>query len=243
MVLTPLASRHSIETPLTYPPVVTVADWWDPDCEELSIVAAYRAINSAGTPWPGGPTNYAESLVNQANPGTFDLTEGNGAVPWAAATGWSFTKGNAQYFDTGIVPVLVPTPTWTALIRFSNLMLTFTSAIFGVYESGATRTLLLQHLIDTGMQSWHGAVIVNAPLMATGNYGIAAKQPYRNGLPEPNTIPAGGAALTLSIFIGAANINGAASSFITGSIQAWAIYDVTLIDSQVLAVATAMGQL
>ena len=83
----------------------TTPDWWDPNSEGLTPVGAYRFRTSVGTPWSGGPASYAESLINQVTPGVNDLTEGNGPVAWTAAGGVQFVQANAQWLDTGILPV------------------------------------------------------------------------------------------------------------------------------------------
>jgi len=65
------------------------ADWWDPNTEGLCVVAAYRAINTPGNTWTNDrPNVYADTLVNNANPGTFDLVEvPPGPIPWTINIG------------------------------------------------------------------------------------------------------------------------------------------------------------
>ena len=225
-------------------PAAVAADWWDPNDEGLSVVAAYRAINSVGTPWPGGPTVYAESLVNQANPGVNDLIEGNKAVPWAAATGWGFVAEALQYFDTGVVSI--PDGTWTAFIQYTDHVMAAVAYLFGAQSNALLAGFSLRTVLPDRMFCYNGDLSAssNIPEMTDGNYGFSGKQPYRDGNPEPNLIPAGvGGAMALSVYIGAVNLNGAAANYVTMNARAFVIYDGILTDPQALSIATAMGQL
>ena len=228
-----------------FKPSAGAALWWDPNNEGLPVVGAYRASAIVGSPWPLAPANYADTLQDWSGTSP-NLVEGNGAVPWAAATGWGFVAAAKQYFDTGIIPVLNPV-TWSVLIQYSN-MVAGTFSPFGLIDTiGHDGGFWCQHWTGGGvMRTRHGTsalLIAHAPVFATGNYGFAAKQPYRDGIAEANVIPAGVGNTDLSIFLGAFNANGVPSQCPTFNCRAFAVYSGTLTAPQVLAVATAMAAL
>jgi len=210
--------------------------WWDPNNEGLAVIGAYRAINSVGTPWASGPADYASSKINQANPGTYDLVEGNGALPWAAATGWTFVAAAAQYFNTGYTPAA-----WTDsfLSQFSNvtndvLIWGFTDGA-GFYWGCAPRTF-------HSVRYYHGGPLIIAPWAATTNLGVSDRTAYRSGVAEIGVI--GGGGNRFQVYIGGTNnqnlamINPAAFRG-----HAFVMYSTALTAPQMLAVATAMAQL
>ena len=218
--------------------------WWDPNNEGLPVVGAYRAIATVGSPWPLAPANYAESLQNWANPGTYDPAEiGGGPVNWAANVGWSGFNALARCLNTGIVPTL--DQTWTVLIEYAapgNNNLNMCGLFDSVVENGG---LIIR---DRGpaLLTAHGsiaAIINNAPPLVGGNCGFAGLQPYRDSVPEAALIPAGGGTTDLTIYIGSFNANGIQANNYDGSIAALVIYSGTLTGVQFAAVDVAMGQL
>jgi hypothetical protein len=218
-----------------------VLPWWNPDGATPggvggSTVGAYQAKSAA---------SYPASLINLANPSTNDLVEGNGAVPWAAGTGWGLVNAAQQYFDTGIVPILNPV-TWSVLIQYSN-MAAGTFSPFGLLDTiPVNGGFWCQHWTAGGaMRCRHGNFNIssNAPTLTSGNYGFAAKQPYRNGVAEGVAMAAGVGLTDLSIFLGAFSSNGVSSQWPTFDCEAFVVYNVTLTAPQVLARATAMAAL
>jgi hypothetical protein len=226
-----------------FKPSAAVANWWDPNNEGFSAAGAYRAKNSIGTVWGGGPTTYAASRVNQANPGMNDLIEGNGAVPWAQATGWGFAVAAAQWFDTGLIPAADQSS--TVLCQFSNVVAGF--FLFGMYQTNAlTERFLIEPSQGPGLRVryWNGGTVVVAPSLLTGNLGFADGQGYRNGVTDGAPMAAWTAVPTFSIYIGGVNRFGAFFAPITADIEAIAIYSApALTGPQMLAVATAMAAL
>jgi len=165
-------------------------DWWDPAGEGLCVVAAYRAINTPGNPWPNDqPTAYLDTLVNNANPGTYDLTEGNGGLPWNVLFGWqALGPIAAQYFLTGIVPA----QNWSLLCQFSGVPFTGASqCAVGEITNGAALALFPRTLIGGAGQHryYDGASIDVAPGQTTANMGVAANQGYLDGVPDGGPIP------------------------------------------------------
>lgn len=215
-------------------------DWWDPTGAGLCVVAAYRAINTPGNPWPNDPpANYLATLVNNANPGVFNLVEGNGAVPWAAATGWTFLgAGAAQWLDTGVVP---GTTGWSMLVQYANA-LGANAVIAGQYNGIAGTQFELWPWNFPGRIQYANGFSSNVPPgLLTGNIGVGGFQGYRNGIVDGGPIPGWSGPTPRSVYIGARN--GAAPWWFTGDIESLAIYNCTLTGPQMLVVATAMSQL
>ena len=235
MVLTPLASRHSIKAPLTYPPAAAVANWWDPNDEGLSVAAAYRAINSAGTPWPGGPTNYAATLVNLPFPGMNDLTAVTNDPGWTEATGWQHTITPITLLDTGIIP----TNTYSIFIQFSNLVGVNTDIVGQMSPAAGDDFRIRGNWLAQVYYESGGAIFV-APFLLAGNLGMANQNAFRNGVAE-GIIPAWAAAATNTIYVGGANGGNRSDIYI----QAVAIYDANpaAVQGQALSIATAMAAL
>lgn len=188
---------------------------------------AWRAQANDNVTWGPGPANYAASLVDLAQGQV--LVEGNGPVPWLAATGWDFVAAAVQYFDTGVAPDCSASA-FTALIQYTNYTVATTS-FYGVqdtivplrgasYINGtAPNTMVCRNGITTALSA-------NLPWLANGNYGFAGKQPYRNGVAEANPIgPGNQDALTRTAYIGALNSNGAPIWHPTVEIQAVLLCD------------------
>lgn len=199
--------------------------WWDNNGAISGCVAAYAAKGAA---------DLAASYINLANPGTYN------AVPivaptWNATDGWIF-NGSTQYLSTQITS---PGITWSVLIRFSNFTHTTNKVFFGTY-TGPTVNFLLQTGVN-GFASYNGGVSAsNTPAISSGVLGFAGKQPYRNGVAEASTIPAGGTAPAGIVYINGFN---AGSQLMAAYFQAFAIYNVTLTSGQVATITTAMQAL
>jgi len=228
-------------------PAAMAADWWDPDgsieADNPGIqMWPLRAINSVGTPWGGGPTNYLETRSSQytplPTPGGL-LIEGNGAVPWAAATGWGFVAAAAQYFLTGLIPA--NDQSWSVLVQFDNLVGIW-GVLLGCFNAAWTY-FVIQPMSPASVIYGNGNVSVVAPGHITGNLGIAGNQGYRDGIADGGPIGLWNAPSVLDIYIGCRNNAGVAWGFSTADIGAMAIYNATLTAPQMLAVATAMAAL
>jgi len=215
-----------------------VALWWDPLGEGLPVVGAYRAIASVGSPWPLAPAVYADTLQNWANPGTNDLVEGNGVVPWAAATGWGFVSAQGKYFLTALIPA--NDQSWSILGQFAN----YAAGHYLVgSRSAGGQFVLLPSLGGVNSQYRNGGNLSVAPGFANGNIGIGGNRGYRNGVQEAGVIGAWTGVSNQDIYIGARNNLGAPDGYPTMDIHAVVMYSGTLTAPQILAVATAMAAL
>lgn len=237
----PLGSSRSLLSVLGS--VSARANWWDPNGVGLSVRAAWRAINSVGTPWGSGPVNYAQSLVNQANPGVNDLVEGNGAVPWVQATGWGFAAALLQYFDTGLIPA--NDQSWSAFVQFANVTTFANTTLVGCFI-GALRAFRFrptQGALRVSYDNGGGALV--PPVLVTGNLGIVGNRGYRNGIVEGAPMIGWGGPSIFSLYIGALNQVGVANQFITSDIESVVLYDggPAAVQAQALAIATAMAAL
>lgn len=221
--------------------------WWNPIGDIVCPnMWAYRAINTPGSPWPGGPAVYANTLVNLANPGVNDLVEVPPApppVPWNVLIGWQFVTANAQCFDTGVVPA--NNQAWSMFVQFSNAVAdpVTNRAIAGGGNPGVWFLLQPARLIVIPASYYYtGAAAFAAPILVTGNTAIVGVNGYRNGVFDAGPSPPA-VGVFQSIYIGGRNNAGVPSSHITADIEAVAIYDCTLTAPQALAVAMAMAAL
>lgn len=219
--------------------------WWNPDGATPgyggSCVGAYRAIDTVGSPWGPGPADYAASLINLANPGVNNLIEGNGAVPWNAATGWGFVAAALQYFNTGLIPA--NNQTWSALIQFDNVIpVGANDMLFGLLNDTATRNFGIRpSRLGASVEYMNNSSGVIAPPLLSGNLCFAGNNAYRNGVADGAIGGIVADAISNPIYIGARALG--ADLPITANIESIAFYNVVLTAPQVLARATAMAAL
>ena len=125
--------------------------WWlaggiDPD----DCVAAYQ---------PKGAASYAASKVNLANPGTYDLTNGNDPS-WSASTGWTFDGVDDHLYETTYEPT---DTSFTIIVRLNNMKIdhNVSSAILSIRRpsssSASNWALKFEQYNNTGkvgISSW-----------------------------------------------------------------------------------------
>lgn len=223
-----------------------VGNWWEEAGVPCNNVWAYRAINSVGTPWPGGPTIYADTLVNLVNPGVNDLVEGpipGVPVPWNVLIGWQFVAAALRYFVTGLIPTA--DQSWTALVQFTNAVYDAGgNTILGVNNPGASaRFRLIPRAADTWVGYYNGANILVPPVHATGNVGVVGNRGYRDGFVEGAVIGGWLNPSLFDVYFGAVNNLGAPSRYITVNFESAWIGDCVLTPTQVLDIVTAQSQL
>lgn len=198
-----------------------------------SCVAAYQ---------PLGATSLAASYINLINPGTNDAFAGV-APSFNKLTGWTF-NGTTQYLRTGIVPDLNPN-TWSAIIRFSDYSADL-GTLFGI-RNGINQCFLIHNdIIATHAVGYRkNSVGANyyAPEILNGVLGFNGTKGYRNGVPDGAITVTNYVGNTLEIYIAARNMGGSAGTFLSGRVQAFAVYNTSLSDTQMLAISTAMAAL
>lgn len=202
------------------------AGWWE--VAGRTCVAAYQ---------PKGAASYAASLVNLANPGTYDATEGV-APTWDAATGWTFN--GTQYLKTGIIPEY--SQDQAALCRFAGLT-EQDHYLCGMYQLNGRMFGLFVEFANNRVQYINGYGMPKAPFLSSGVLAVSGNRGYRNGIDEGVTIYGWSAEPTRESFIGARNTNGSPLLFMSGSMSALAIYSDTLSAAEVAIVSAAMATL
>jgi hypothetical protein len=207
---------------------VSSTPWWlSGGIPVANCIAAYQ---------PKGAASLAASYVNLANPGTYNAAPGV-APTWDAVNGWIF--GGTQYLKTGIAPSL----TYSMFIQFSGFPGgTPDRTIAGVYQ-GASVNFLIQPVKNITLRGYYnGGYYSLAGNYLSGNIGISGKTAYYNGSFDA-TIPAGGSNPTKEIYIGALNLVDSVTQIITGNIQAFVIYNITVNPTQAGLITTAMAAL
>jgi hypothetical protein len=186
--------------------------WWlSGGISAANCVAAYQAKGAA---------SYAASLVNLAQPGTYDLTEGNGAVTWDATNGWRAFATGSKYFHTGFSNN--SNNQFSALVRFANAP-SGLYCLFGGDSSASGVCHILPRYSDKIYYRNHGLTGGYAPGLASGSVGFAANSGYRNGVLD-GTEALLSRVVTHEIVIGAWNNAGAISRYFPGDIYAMSFY-------------------
>ena len=228
-----------------------VGDWWlgpwpgfplATAIPAANCVAAYRAVATVGSAWGAGPTSLAESYVNLANPGTYDLTLGI-APAWNDASGWDFT--GLEYLKTGVIPTSLPG--WSMFVQYTDLTVLTQTYLCGEYDSVFPQGYLAILYRTGGFNSMtvfsggtSGQLANNAPALVSGNYAICNLSPYRDGVIEGNLVPNNFASSpNLDIYIGSHNRDGIPTNNTTAKIRALAIYNIEINSNQAAALGTA----
>lgn len=217
-----------------------VPTWWNLNGAIATATGAYQSIGAA---------SFADSLVNRANPGTYDATVGN-APAWAAGTGWTFDGVN-DYLKTGIV--INAFLTWTVVVQFS-----------GAVQLGAANFLAGVRFDDFGGGQRFIGVIPQGTAIAgaayangyqpgvqavakyvAGNMAVAGTDGYYNGVDVVNvTVAADAPSGAYDLYIGARNERGAGPVlYYQGNITAVSVYNYTLTAPNMLALAARMAAL
>lgn len=211
--------------------------WWlTPTIDPNEVVAVYQPKGAASL------ENSYKNLVNGLLPAAPGV-----APSWDFDNGWTF-NGTTQYLVTGIVP----TGDYTILVRFKpRLAPNVTGTLIGETATNANfRLAMTSSLVAAGQiritYNWlRGAnnrtdntqvyIVVNTNeiLMA-----LAATKPYMTS--EAGVLQTGVAAITdsfsgtgIGLYIGAHNNGGSPADFFNHSIQAVAIYDRQLTQTEV----------
>jgi hypothetical protein len=201
-------------------------------------VAWYLASTVALTDWIGvyqaiGANSLAESYLNLANPGTYDLTVTTAPL-FAKATGWQGT--GTQFLKTGILPK----QNYTYIIRYSNVSAA-AKVLIGQYES---QSLLLSGNYVNGVCYANGSNNLDqAPAVLTGVIAVAGGNCYRNGVAEGTTINNNMTSTSQDVYILARNNNGSVDRQASAYVQAVAIANRILTATEILETTNALNLL
>ena len=207
-------------------------DWWDPAGEGLTVWGAYQAKGAA---------SYAASLVNLSNPGTYNLTETNGAVSWSSA-GWAFVAASAQALDTGITKP-IDIHTYALLVEFSGNVINTGTVLAGVDSDGGSNATGYSITANdyNKVRYYAGSSVTVVPKLDSGNLGLSDQYGYRNG--SLDSAQAGDInTANRSMYIGARQATGGGGEmYCTATIEAVVFYSQILSAGQMAAVAAAMA--
>ena len=199
--------------------------WWNLDGGIPDPTGAYQSVGAA---------SFADSLVNLANPGTYDLTVGN-APAWDAVNGWT-GDGINDYLRTGITPA----DGWSAIVRFSGVAIWFTDCLFGESD-GANPSA--RFAITPARNYQQGGSLGVAGNTAAGIMAIAGQQGYLNGVADGGAIPAWAGAAFGEIYLLARNTSIGAIDNTIGAEQAIAFYPYTLTGPNIMDLVARMAAL
>jgi len=219
---------------------VAAADYW-------WLAGGISAANCIAAYQPIGAADYAASKVNLANPGTYDATEGV-APDWDDVNGWKF-NGIDDYLNTGVTPE--KDQTWSMIIKYSNWVWKQNFNTFCGCGGGAGHGFLISEFDPNSPYEGQDAYFFN------GNYKyeasgagaaeqvrcIAGQYGYIDGVKVTTAISNNTSDWDFEIYIGAQNDSGVAVTFNKNYTKLLAIYDIALIEDQVLALTTTMNAL
>lgn len=173
-----------------------------------SVVAAYQPISA---PDPISARQNVSS--NFARLGQYTAIPGV-APTFSPATGWIFA--GTQYLTTNILP----TASWSALIRLSNVTNAdtwsfgnYASSGWGIQPRNANQTIY-----------YNGSFFTVPIIRLNGVWGLIGSRGYYNGISETTALS--GASPNLAIFLG--DISGIYRRYFVGNMLAFAIYSRTL---------------
>jgi hypothetical protein len=194
------------------------------------------AANCLGAYRGKGAASKAASLVNLANPGTYDLVDVN-TVTWSAQVGWS--GANTKMLKTGIIPGT--SLNYTMIICFDDGGSGTTGCLIGANTIGAfyifPNSSGKRKYFYQGGTGGAGNQIDG--VKTSGVLAIAGTNCYYNGQPD-GTLSQGSNISTPEIYLLGRNNAGAISNEYLGNEIAAAIYNTVLTDAQVLAISAAM---
>lgn len=206
---------------------VASGGWWDNNGAISGCVAAYAAKGAA---------SLAASYTNLTGNATFDAVP-SASPAWDTTNGWQLATNKA--LDTGVVP----TSSYSIIVRVANWTRTPTNCLFGTYVSSAANAYYVQSSTSTNSNYSNGAVLSVTSSITSGVIAVAGKAVYHNGS-NVGTIGAGANTPVYSIYIGALHTGGGAlSQYTTANVLALAIYSTTLSAGNVATITTAMQAL
>ena len=229
------------------------ASWWE--VAGKTCVAAYQ---------PKGAASYAASLVNLAQPGTYNATEGV-APTWAAGTGWTF-NGTTQHLNVSAAAgfmTILGGDAYTAIARFAtNINPATRQKIIGDSGAAGTSESLAIDITGYNQPSTKIAAAHRPSLGGDSTYLNSGVSAVQDVLVTAAATWAGAVAQTRTIYIDGTSKNtssvatwagGVAATigragtynalFFSGVITAIALYSDCLSAAEVATVSAAMAAL
>ena len=243
-MMNPLAAKRGLLSPLGRSVRRPEAGgWW--------LSGGIAAANCIAAYQPKGAADYAASKVNLTGNATYNAVDGAASPTWDDTNGWKFAAASSQYIDTGITPVI--DKTWSVFIRFTNVNTNY-GKIFGTRKTNTNIGMYIQpysYFVDR--LYFHGqtaSLRITSGKVTSGIMGFAGLSAFYNGTKESSQIPdttiSAYSIPTLTIGVehtyDASNVVGF-TNFITAYVQAFAIYNTTITDTQVGLLTTAMAAL
>lgn len=200
--------------------------------------------------WQGvGAESKAASYINLNNPGTYDLTEGAGAVTWTAGEGWDFS--GSEYLETGITP----SDGYTIIIRYRCTTNTMTGSPMGqkgtnsqlhfegTIQSPTVTRFTADYGVGTVGSGWAVSTSGGADMVfaLTNNRGILSKA----GVVQSNqTFSSTWTNTAEELLIGASSdAGGGVSDYIDDYVIAAAVYNRVLTNTEMLEVMGNMADI
>lgn len=196
-----------------------------------NCIAAYQ---------PKGAASYAASLVNLANPGTYDCTEGV-APTWDIA-GWSF-DGTDDYLITGFGTSALETTQLTWAIRYSDYP--DADKTIGVSNDGAKKALQIRLRNGISIVSTnHGAALVSSySAIGERTLIISDRDIYIDGVDVGTASAADRTIFNTPYMVFGAFNNAGSISCVQIKVLASSFYKASITPEQAAAITTAMNAL
>lgn len=197
--------------------------WWQsvPGC-----IAAWQ---------PNGAASYSASLVNLANPGTYDAAPGV-APAWSAA-GW--VGNGSAYLRTGLIPSHPCTIIARGIITGGT-----SGAFMGARSSeSSTDRLYVWPRDGTVRRYGYGGLSSPSGALSGGTMAVAGGYPYLDGAPDGAQIAGSPAGLSRGLVLMASDNGGTIIFPMTGLWIAGGVWNGTLTAGQIAALTAAMEAL
>jgi hypothetical protein len=213
-----------------------MTDWWlNGGILPADCIGAYQAIGAA---------SYAASLVNLANPGTYDLTAPVGTPVWNTTDGWI---GGGIAVDTHLETGINPHHDWSVIVRvaltndgdyyyFNGLIFTTgAGANFGLAVSVYAGLNTVTYVENKSDYDSSGSAQYSS-MVSTAIYGLVAGNFYIDDSIHETVTP-GYHEVSGNLLLMKQN------AYFDGTYQAAAIYNRTLSDSEYLDIWAAISGL
>ena len=220
-----------------------VFPWWlEGSIPSANCLIAYR---------PKGAGDYANSKINLANPGTYNAGDGTAYPTWDAVNGWKFAGVSEQFLKIYFIPV--SGNRYSAIIKFSNGILTSGQDLDFIFAGGRnlgtqSRFYISGYYNSSGekhIYGWNELVTSASGYISSGIMCNTSGKGYLNGVSDGGTISDfgnTGYASALGYQPNAADY-ASGDAYATAYVQAFALYDITLSQPQVVAITKNMSVL